>query len=183
MAVALRRSVSVGSSLGAFELLTRFDTGHFCNTLRRQASLALPRPARHLPKRAVILRRVGLAVPKSNDVCTLPASLMKNKREHTFPLALCALTVLSQADQTWLNVATTSFPARGRKSFPFNAWSKNKEFWTKLSGVTDWTLHDILRTFATRLAEMGVAPHVIEQRSITYRVLCRPSPWFTIGRP
>jgi integrase len=27
----------------------------------------------------------------------------------------------------------------------------------------DWTLHDLRRTFATRLAELGVAPHVIER--------------------
>jgi integrase len=33
----------------------------------------------------------------------------------------------------------------------------------KASGVTDWTLHDLRRTFATRLAELGVAPHVIER--------------------
>jgi len=32
-----------------------------------------------------------------------------------------------------------------------------------LSGVADWTLHDLRRTFATRLAEMGVAPHVVER--------------------
>jgi Phage integrase family len=32
-----------------------------------------------------------------------------------------------------------------------------------LSGIADWTLHDLRRTFATRLAEMGVAPHVIER--------------------
>jgi integrase len=30
-------------------------------------------------------------------------------------------------------------------------------------GVANWTLHDLRRTFATRLAELGVLPHVIEQ--------------------
>jgi len=33
----------------------------------------------------------------------------------------------------------------------------------RLSGVTNWTLHDLRRTFATRLAEMGTPPHVIER--------------------
>ena len=30
-------------------------------------------------------------------------------------------------------------------------------------GVAGWTLHDLRRTFATRLAEMKVAPHVVER--------------------
>ena len=54
------------------------------------------------------------------------------------------------------------FPARGRTS-PFNGWSKAKTQLDQLSGVTNWTLHDLRRTFATRLAEMGTAPHVIER--------------------
>ena len=29
--------------------------------------------------------------------------------------------------------------------------------------MKDWTLHDLRRTMATRLADLGVAPHVIEQ--------------------
>jgi integrase len=44
-----------------------------------------------------------------------------------------------------------------------DGWSKSKATLDALSGVADWTLHDLRRTFATRLAEMGVAPHVIER--------------------
>jgi hypothetical protein len=29
--------------------------------------------------------------------------------------------------------------------------------------VRKWTLHDIRRTFATRLCDLGTAPHVVEQ--------------------
>ncbi len=54
------------------------------------------------------------------------------------------------------------FLARGRKT-PFNGWGKSKAALDELSGVTGWTLHDIRRTFATRLAEMGIAPHIIER--------------------
>ena len=32
-----------------------------------------------------------------------------------------------------------------------------------MSGVTDWTLHDLRRTAATGLASLGVAPHVVEK--------------------
>jgi integrase len=33
----------------------------------------------------------------------------------------------------------------------------------QLSGVSGWTLHDLRRIVATRLVEMGIAPHVIER--------------------
>jgi hypothetical protein len=46
---------------------------------------------------------------------------------------------------------------------PFNGWSKSKSELDELSGVTAWTLHDLRRIFATRLAEMAVAPHVTER--------------------
>lgn len=97
----------------------------------------------------------------SNDLCTLPPSLTKNKREHTFPLSELAQKLLS----AYLSSGTSPtmlFPARGKTS-QFNGWSKSKAALDKLSGVSDWTLHDIRRTFATRLAELGVAPHIIER--------------------
>ena len=34
---------------------------------------------------------------------------------------------------------------------------------TQRSGVKDWTTHDIRRTVATKLADLGIMPHVVEQ--------------------
>ena len=31
------------------------------------------------------------------------------------------------------------------------------------SGVKNWTTHDLRRTVATRMADLGILPHVIEQ--------------------
>ncbi|MFH4665807.1 tyrosine-type recombinase/integrase, partial [Vibrio cidicii] len=36
-------------------------------------------------------------------------------------------------------------------------------FWQRLGHEEAWTLHDIRRTLATRLNELGVAPYVVEQ--------------------
>ena len=47
-------------------------------------------------------------------------------------------------------------------SQPFNGWSKAKEQLDQLSGVTNWTLHDLRRTFSTNMARLGVPPHVTE---------------------
>ena len=35
--------------------------------------------------------------------------------------------------------------------------------WPSLSGVPDWTLHDIRRTVSTGLVRLGVLPHVTER--------------------
>ena len=43
----------------------------------------------------------------------------------------------------------------------FSGWSKSKaSLDVKLK--EDWTLHDLRRTVATRMADIGVQPHVIE---------------------
>jgi integrase len=102
----------------------------------------------------------------SHDTCTLPATLTKNKREHTFPIENLTAALLCSVLPTSTTPSTSEmllFPARGSSSSPFNGWSKSKAALDKLSGVSGWTLHDLRRTFATRLAELGVAPHVIER--------------------
>ncbi|WP_406732165.1 tyrosine-type recombinase/integrase [Vibrio scophthalmi] len=35
--------------------------------------------------------------------------------------------------------------------------------WKRFKHAEEWTLHDIRRTFCTRLNELGIAPHVVEQ--------------------
>jgi integrase len=44
----------------------------------------------------------------------------------------------------------------------FSGWSKAKAELDKACGVKDWTLHDLRRTAATRMADAGALPHVIE---------------------
>jgi hypothetical protein len=45
---------------------------------------------------------------------------------------------------------------------PFNGWSK-KPALDKLSAITDWTLHDLRRTFRTIHAQIGTPPHIAER--------------------
>jgi integrase len=91
----------------------------------------------------------------TENLLILPASLTKNRREHILPLTHWS----SQLSQTH----SSGYVFPGRINSAFNGWSKSKTALDKLSGVTNWTLHDIRRTVATRMAEMGVAPHVIER--------------------
>jgi integrase len=94
-----------------------------------------------------------------NSTITFPKEITKNGKQHTVPVGKLSTENLG----TLTSYTGCLFPARGKPDQPFNGWSKAKEQLDKLSGVTDWTLHDLRRTFATRLAEMGVAPHVVER--------------------
>jgi integrase len=44
----------------------------------------------------------------------------------------------------------------------FAAWSRKKLELDKACNIKDWILHDLRRTCATRMADLGVQPHVIE---------------------
>uniref|UniRef100_UPI001E409168 tyrosine-type recombinase/integrase n=1 Tax=Xenorhabdus sp. PB30.3 TaxID=2788941 RepID=UPI001E409168 len=38
-----------------------------------------------------------------------------------------------------------------------------RKIWKKLEHDEEWSLHDLRRTFATKLNDIGIAPHVVEQ--------------------
>ena len=92
----------------------------------------------------------------TDNLLILPAALTKNHREHILPLSGFALRLLSPKPP-----GSFMFPGKGNE--PFQGWGKAKATLDELSGVSKWTLHDIRRTVATRMAEMGVLPHVIER--------------------
>jgi integrase len=92
----------------------------------------------------------------------LPSHLVKNSREHLFPISALAVELLSKALQHAPDTGFI-FPARGNANASFSGWSKSKVALDKLSGVTGWTLHDLRRTYASKMAALGVAPHVIER--------------------
>jgi integrase len=45
----------------------------------------------------------------------------------------------------------------------FQGYSKAKARLDQLSGVSDWTLHDLRRTVISGMARLGVAPHVADK--------------------
>ena len=110
-------------------------------------------------------RRSEIAGLRTNffkeDLCTLPSNLTKNGREHTFPIGPLAAAVLSEHLSNDVNGAPL-FAARGTMDKPFNGWSK-KPALDKLSAITDWTLHDLRRTFRTIHAQIGTPPHIAER--------------------
>ena len=100
------------------------------------------------------------------DACTwtLPAGRTKNHREHVVPLSAPVLAILSsrKAEQGSMRMRTEFvFTSSGPR--PFNGWSKSKARLDGRAEVAKWTIHDLRRTLATRMAEdLRIPPHVIE---------------------
>lgn len=97
-------------------------------------------------------------------VVTLPANITKNKREHRFPIGTLAQDII--ADIPVLDDCPYLFPATRRvseKTTVFNGWGKPKAELDKLSKVSNWTLHDLRRTFSSTMASLGVQQVVVEK--------------------
>lgn len=86
----------------------------------------------------------------------------KNSRPHDIPLTELALQILR---------ARKRHDGRDLvfgRSGPFSGWSKAKTALDRRineatgNHIAPWRIHDIRRTVATRLADIGVLPHVIE---------------------
>jgi integrase len=90
----------------------------------------------------------------ANCEIRLSGARTKNKRQHVIPLAPTARALLDG-----LYVACRRKDGR---VFGIPRWNLRKDEVDERSGVTDWVLHDIRRSVATGMADIGIQPHVIE---------------------
>jgi integrase len=92
-------------------------------------------------------------------IITLPAARTKNSREHIVPMSVTVRAILE---------ARPRFRGRdlvfGRGDGGFSGYSKCKERLDEKTGITDWLVHDLRRTVATRMAgePLSIQPHIIE---------------------
>jgi integrase len=87
----------------------------------------------------------------------LPPSRTKNSKPHDIPLSELSMGVLKCAPR--IHGRTHIFGERGTG---YSGWSRSKRGLDAASGVGVWKLHDLRRTAATRMADLGVQPHIIE---------------------
>ena len=91
-------------------------------------------------------------------IWALPAARAKNKRAHTITLPVAALDIIRSVP---LSTRDNLFGDRARGGF--TNWSTAKrQLDHRLAGVKAWRLHDIRRTVATGMADIGIEPHHVE---------------------
>ncbi len=90
---------------------------------------------------------------------TIPGERTKNKRKHTLPLPPAAWQITAGVP----HMAHRDY-LFGMRGDGFRAWGDGKAALDEALGdsLAAWTLHDIRRTVATRMADLGVQPHIIE---------------------
>lgn len=93
---------------------------------------------------------------------TLPGERTKNRRAHEVPLSPPVVTILEQIPR--ILARDLVFGARGGG---YSGWSKSKAFLDERMKknnqlISDWRLHDLRRTAATGMANIGSPPHIVE---------------------
>lgn len=91
---------------------------------------------------------------------TIPGERTKNGKAHTVPLTPRVRAILKTLPRFESEFV---FPARGKPEQAYSGYSKGKRGLDSEAGLHDWTLHDLRRTAATGMAQLGVAPHVVEK--------------------
>ena len=97
-------------------------------------------------------------INEKERLITLPDWLAKNGNEHTFPYGDLFAKILATVPR--FNSTDLLFPAKGHDDRPFNGWSKSKMSLEHLPPIRPWTLHDLRRTFSTRLGQLDVPQRV-----------------------
>ena len=90
----------------------------------------------------------------------IPPEFNKSNRPHAVPLTDASISLIKKLPR--IN-DTLVFPARGNPDNTFSGFSKSKKALDTRSNTADWTLHDIRRTVATKMAQIDIPPHVVEK--------------------
>ena len=99
----------------------------------------------------------------SDDTITIPPARTKNGRQHIVALAPAAQAILAALPRDDV------FVFGYRQGSPFSGWSKSKRVLDERIAASgfelaeSWTPHDLRRTFATRLSDAGVQPHIVSE--------------------
>jgi integrase len=109
-------------------------------------------------------------VDLDRGLIVLPPERTKNLRQHEVPLSAQARTILQRQPKRKGRDYIFGIGEAG-----FSGWSKSKERLDqallakrkaadrRAKPLPSWRLHDLRRTCATQMAELGVLPHVVEQ--------------------
>lgn len=135
---------------------------------------ALPVASLSDPTRDVF-RLLFLTGQRSGEVCgmmrdeidldratwTIPAARTKNGLTHVVPLSDAAMDIVAQAIERLFGDDDAPLFSRVGEPIESNAISKAARLKLQVT-QSPWTPHDIRRTAATGMAEIGIPPHIVE---------------------
>ena len=105
-------------------------------------------------------------VDLKQNLITIKAKRMKNKRIHTVPITDYMKAILEEIKNYGFAGKCVFSTTKGR--VPYRGWSKAKIQFDKLTAFTDsWVYHDIRRTVRTGLPSIGI-PHDISERVVSH---------------
>jgi integrase len=91
------------------------------------------------------------------DVISLPASRTKNKRPHRVPMSATVRAILGARPRNGREFVFGIGQKRG-----FTGWSRAKTNLDEAVKILSWRAHDIRRSTATHMAEIGIPPWIVE---------------------
>src|SRR5262245_1838682 len=89
-------------------------------------------------------------------IIELSAHRVKNRRKHIVPMSSMMRAILKARQQDG------DFVFGRCEATPFSGWGKAKGQLDAVLNIPKWKIHDIRRTAATQMAEIGIQPHIIE---------------------
>ena len=94
---------------------------------------------------------------------SLPASRTKNKTPHVLPLPDAALDIIRSRPRRLGRDAVFGGVRSNASCVGFASWVHAKSRLDARTRIPAWTLHDLRRTFATGVANLGIQPHIVEE--------------------
>jgi integrase len=92
-----------------------------------------------------------------NRVWTIPAARTKNGNVHALPLPHAFWNIVEGIERRPGIDILFGYSERGYRN-----WNRPKNILDKRLAISAWTHHNIRRTVATRMADIGIQPHIIE---------------------
>ena len=97
-----------------------------------------------------------------DDRIELPGQRTKNKRPHTVPLSDPAKAILDRFRKVGRVHVFGRDDAAGFRGWGVSKQRLDERIAKAGAPLTAWVVHDLRRTAATRMAELGVQPHIVE---------------------
>lgn len=102
-------------------------------------------------RRAEVAKARWSEIDMDAQTWTISGMRSKSGRGHVLPLSSLAMEVLGSLPRVGDHVIVSS-----KTGGPVSGFSKAKRRCDELSGVTDWRVHDLRRTAATKMRSLGV---------------------------